>query len=118
MWIEQALAQGTAAQSQGESWFSLLFLSFVFVLFYFLLIRPQRKKQKEHEMMVQGLEKGDEVIAAGGLYGEITHVSQDHVRLRLADNVEVRAQRYAVNALLPKGTLKISGKKKAPATRK
>lgn len=109
MFINQALAQSGSTQQDG-SWFSLIFLTFVFVLFYVLLIRPQRKKQKEHELMVQGLEKGDEVVAAGGLLGEISQIKRDYVRLRLSEKVEVRVQRHAVNAVLPRGTLKLINK--------
>ena len=106
MLISESLAQSANPPAQQGSWFSLVFLTFVFVMFYLLLIRPQRKKQKEHEEMVRALSKGDEVIAAGGLIGEIRDVQTHHVRLRLADQVEVHVQRYAVNAVLPKGTLK------------
>jgi preprotein translocase subunit YajC len=110
MLITDAIAQGTGAPAQQGSWFSLVFLTFVFIMFYLLLIRPQRKKQKEHEDMVRALEKGDEVIAAGGLIGEVKEVKDTYVCLRLADQVEVFVQRYSVNAILPKGTLKTYAK--------
>lgn len=78
----------------------------MFVLLYFLMIRPQMKRAKEHKIMTEGLAKGDEVIAAGGVLGRITKVGDTYVTLEIAPNTEVIVQRVAVQTLLPKGTIK------------
>jgi len=92
----------------------LLPLVLIFVVFYFLLIRPQNKRQKEHREMVAGIKVGDEVATAGGLLGKVTKVSEQYVSVEVADGVEVTLQRHTVGALMPKGTLKSarSGKSK------
>lgn len=105
MLIEEALAQNNAPAQQSP-FFSLILLSVVFIMFYWLLIRPQRKKQKEHEEMVRALKTGDEVVAAGGILGEIKEIHANYLRLKVTNNTELHVQRHAVNALLPKGTLK------------
>jgi len=73
---------------------------------YFLIFRPQMKKQKEHRTMIDALQKGDEVVAAGGLVGKITNVSDTYITLEVAPGTEIRAQKFSVQTLLPKGTLK------------
>src|SRR5690606_11590653 len=78
----------------------------MFVLLYFLMIRPQMKRAKEHKAMTEALTKGDEVVAAGGVLGRITKVSDNYVTLEVAPNTEVGVQRGAVQTLLPKGTIK------------
>ncbi len=78
----------------------------IFVLFYFMLIRPQMKRAKEQKKMVDALQKGDEVITAGGLLGKITKVGEQYVSLEIADNVTIQVQKQTVQTLLPKGTLK------------
>jgi preprotein translocase subunit YajC len=81
-------------------------LILIFVVFYFLLIRPQTKRAKEHKKMVEGLSKGDEVVTNGGLLGRITEVGENFVQVKVAENVEVKIQRQAVANLMPKGTSK------------
>ena len=81
-------------------------LILIFAIMYFLLIRPQQKKVKEHKAMVEALSKGDEVVTNGGLLGRITDVDENFVTLKIADNVEIKVQRHAVASLMPKGTLK------------
>ena len=103
--ISDAMAQGAAAP-QGGGLQSLIFLAVLFAVFYFLLIRPQQKRQKEHQALIGGLEKGDEVVTSGGVVGQVTKVEQDFVVCRVGDKVELRFQRQAVIATLPKGTLK------------
>ncbi|MCS5566428.1 MAG: preprotein translocase subunit YajC [Pseudomonadales bacterium] len=83
----------------------LLLVGFV-LIFYFLLWRPQSKRRKEHEALVGGLSKGDEVVAGGGIVGQITKVEDDFVMLEIARDVEIRMQKGSVGATLPKGTLK------------
>lgn len=85
---------------------SFLPLIIIFVLFYFLLIRPQTKKAKEHKAMIAALAKGDEVVTTGGLLGRVTALDDSFVTLAIAPNVEVRVQRHAVAQLMPKGTAK------------
>ncbi len=90
----------------GSGLVNILFLGGFVLIFYFLLIRPQSKRRKEHAALVSGLSKGDEVITAGGLAGNITKVEDDFVKVQLASKIEVRIQKTAVSATLPKGTLK------------
>ncbi|HYW04539.1 MAG TPA: preprotein translocase subunit YajC, partial [Gammaproteobacteria bacterium] len=77
-----------------------------FILFYFLLIRPQVKRAKEHRKMVESLSKGDEVATNGGLLGRITEIGDNYIELEIADGVVVKVQRQSVSNLLPKGTIK------------
>ena len=104
MLISPAFAQVASATDQG--WTGLLPIILMFVLLYFMLIRPQSKRAKEHKSMTEGLQKGDEVVAAGGVVGKITKVSDAYVSLEIAPQVEVSVQRGAVQLLLPKGTIK------------
>ena len=78
----------------------------MFVVLYFVMIRPQMKRAKEHKAMVDALQKGDEVIAAGGLLGKVTKVADNYVTIEIADKIEIRVQRPAVQLVLPKGTVK------------
>ncbi len=103
--ISDALAQGAEGQAGGgiEMIIPLLLM---FAIFYFLLIRPQQKKAKEHKNMVEALNKGDEIITNGGLVGKITEVDDSFLTCKVADNVEVKVQRHAIMSVLPKGTIK------------
>ncbi|UCE31676.1 MAG: preprotein translocase subunit YajC [Burkholderiales bacterium] len=108
MLISPAYAQ---AASGGESQLlGLMPIVLMFVVLYFLMIRPQMKRAKEHKQMVEALQKGDEVIAAGGMVGRINKVAETYVTLEIArageEGIEVNVQRSAVQALLPKGTIK------------
>lgn len=102
--ISDALA--AAPQGQGDPLMSFLPLIFIFVVFYFLLIRPQSKKAKEHKQMVEALAKGDEVVTNGGLLGRITKVGDNFIELDVSEGVTVKVQRHAVANLMPKGTIK------------
>ena len=102
--ISDAMAQGASAQ--GGTLELILPLLLMFGIFYFLLIRPQQKKAKEHKNMVEALGKGDEVITNGGLLAKITDVDENFLTCQIADKVEVRIQRHAVTSVLPKGTIK------------
>ena len=85
---------------------SMLPLLLMFVVLYFVMIRPQMKKQKEHRAMIDALAKGDEVVSAGGLLGRISKLGDNYVGLEVASNVEIQIQRSAIVQVLPKGTLK------------
>lgn len=102
--IDDAWAQGGSGQS--GSLLGFLPLIVIFVLFYFLLIRPQSKKQKEHRAMVDALSSGDEVITGGGVLGKVTDVGEQFVTVEIANNVQVKVQKHTVAAVLPKGTVK------------
>lgn len=105
--ISSAWAQDApAAAGQPNPIMSFLPLILIFVVFWFLLIRPQQKKVKEHKAMVEALGKGDEVVTNGGVLGKITDVSDNFVTVKVADNVEIKVQRQAVASLMPKGTIK------------
>lgn len=103
--ISDALAQApAAAQQQPSGLGQLLFLVGIFVLFYFLLIRPQSKRAKEHRKLVSELQKGDEVVTTGGLLGKISELDDNFLTLEIAQGVQIKVQRQAVAALMPKGT--------------
>lgn len=104
--ISQAHAQAAAQQPAGGELFQLGFLVVLFVMFYFLAIRPQRKRQKEHQAMVAALGKGDEVVTSGGILGKVVRLDDHYVVLQVGDNMELKFQRAMVNAVLPKGTIK------------
>ncbi len=106
LFIASAHAQTAGQPAQGGEMFQIFFLIGLFVLFYFIAIRPQRKRQKEHAEMVSGLNKGDEVITSSGILGKITRLEDNFVVLQVADNVELKFQRSYIGAVLPKGTLK------------
>ena len=104
MFINEAWAQ--AAAPAGTDLMSMLPIILMFVVLYFVMIRPQMKRAKEHKTMVESLQKGDEVIAAGGIVGRIMRITDNYVTLEIADKVEVRVQRPAIQLALPKGTIK------------
>ena len=90
----------------GAGYLNLLFLGGFVLIFYFLLIRPQSKRRKEHQALMAGLAKGDEVVTAGGIVGQVSKVEDDFVKVKVASQIELRLQKSAVSATLPKGTLK------------
>lgn len=87
-------------------WIGLMPLVLLFVLLYFLMIRPQMKRAKEHKVMTEALQKGDEVITGGGMLGRIIKVGDNYVTLQVAENVEIQVQKTAIQTMLPKGTIK------------
>ena len=101
--ISNAYAQDAAAQGGLMSFLPLIV---IFAVFYFMLIRPQMKRSKEHKQLISQLNKGDEVITNGGLLGRITDVSDSFVTLELAENTQVKIQRQAIATVMPKGTIK------------
>ncbi|HEY7744013.1 MAG TPA: preprotein translocase subunit YajC [Burkholderiales bacterium] len=104
MLITPAWAQGAPAAGGGFE--SLILIVLMFAVLYFLMIRPQMKRAKEHKTMIEALQKGDEVVAGGGLLGRISKISDTYVTVEVADNVEIQMQRGAVQLVLPKGTIK------------
>jgi len=108
--IASAHAQAAAQPApQGGEMFQIFFLIGLFVLFYFIAIRPQRKRQKEHAEMVSSLNKGDEVVTTSGILGKVTSLDENYMVLNVANNVDMKFQRVHVHAVLPKGTLKSIG---------
>lgn len=107
--IASAHAQSPGSSAPGGEIFQILFLVGLFVLFYFIAIRPQRKRQKEHSQMVGALSKGDEVVTTSGILGRITALDDTYMVLNVANNVDMKFQRVHVHAVLPKGTLKSIG---------
>jgi preprotein translocase subunit YajC len=103
--ISPAFAQAPAGGGDAGL-MSFLPIILMFVLLYFLMIRPQMKRAKEHKTMIDALQKGDEVITSGGVLGRISKVSEAYVTVEIAPNTEVSVQRMAVQTLLPKGTIK------------
>ena len=101
--IGTAYAQAAGAPSQGDTLMGLLPIVLMFVILYFLMIRPQMKKAKEHKAMLDALQKGDEVVAVG-IVGKVTKIDDNYVSLEVADGVVIQVQKPAVNQLLPKGT--------------
>ncbi len=99
-----AEAQGAGASPAGMG--DLFFLILMFAAIYFLLLRPQMKRTKEHKTMVTSLAKGDEVVTNGGLLGKITKIGDNFLTLEIAAGLEVKLQKESVASLLPKGTIK------------
>lgn len=100
------LAQAAAPQGGGLS--MILMMVVLFGLMYFMMIRPQMKRQKEHRQMVSALAKGDEVVTNGGIAGRVEDVGETFITVEIAPNVKVKLQKGAVQQVLPKGTLKSS----------
>ena len=104
--IAPAYAQSAPAAPFGSDLMAFLPMVAIFVVFYFLLIRPQQKKAKEARAMLEALQKGDEVVTAGGLLGRIAKLGEQYVTVEIAPNTEITVQRAAIAQLLPKGTIK------------
>ena len=102
--IASAMAQDGAAQ-QPSTLASLIPLILIVVIFWFLLIRPQMKRNKQHREMVSALSAGDEIITSGGMLGKITNVGDSFVSVKLADGIEIKVQKHAVAQVVPKGTI-------------
>ncbi len=100
--IQNAYAQ--AAQPQGGGTSFIIMMVLMFAAFYFLPIRPQQKKQKQHQELVSALQVGDEVMTAGGILGKITGVSEHYAIISVSDNTEIKVQKQSVSAVVPKGT--------------
>jgi len=106
VFISSAYAQTAAGGDMQSSLMSMLPLVLMFVVLYFVMIRPQMKRQKEHRTMVDALAKGDEVATAGGMLGKVTRLGEIYIGVEIANGIEVQVQRSAVVQVLPKGTIK------------
>ena len=106
VFISPAYAQATGSAPFGSDIMAFLPMIAIVVVFYFLLIRPQQKRAKETKAMLEGLQKGDEVVTAGGIVGRIAKLSDAYADVEIAPNVEITVQRSAISLLLPKGTIK------------
>ena len=106
MFISSAYAQAASGGDTQSTLMGMLPLVLMFVVLYFVMIRPQMKKQKEHKSMIEALAKGDEVVTAGGLLGKVSKIGDSFIGVELATGVEVQMQRSAVVQVLPKGTIK------------
>ncbi len=104
--ITPAYAQAAPASGPAGDLMTFLPMIAIFVVFYFLLIRPQQKKAKETRAMLSALQKGDEVVTAGGIVGRIAKLGEQYASIEIANGVEINVQRAAVAQLLPKGTIK------------
>ncbi len=105
MLISPAYAQAAAGGTESTL-LGLLPLVLMFVVLYFVMIRPQLKRQKEHRSMIEALAKGDEIVSAGGILGKVSKIGDTYIGVELADGLEVQMQRTAVVQVLPKGTVK------------
>ncbi|MGH8175333.1 MAG: preprotein translocase subunit YajC [Steroidobacter sp.] len=104
--ISTAAAQAQGASGQPSALMQFLPLVLIFIVFYFLLIRPQTKRAKEHRAMVAALETGAEVVTSGGILGKVTELGEQYLTVEIAEGVKVKVQRHTVTQVLPKGTLK------------
>ncbi len=105
MFISNAYAEVGAAAPQGDIWSNVLFMAPVILVFYFMILRPQQKRAKEHKAMMDVLQKGDEVVTTGGMVGRVVKVYDEYASVELAENIEVKVQKIALLNVLPKGTL-------------
>ncbi len=104
--ISNAFAQGASAGGAESQLMSFLPLILMFAVLYFIMIRPQMKRQKEHRNMLAAMAKGDEVVTNGGIVGNITKVSDAYVGVEIAEGTEITLQKASVTTILPKGTIK------------
>ena len=105
--INDALAEGGSAMgSQPELLSQLMVFVGIFLIFYFLFIRPQNKKLKEHKEMTENLKKGDEVVTNGGVLGKVTNLHESFVSVEIAQDIQIRIQRQSISSIMPKGTIK------------
>ena len=108
MFIQDAFAEQApaAAAATPPGFESMFFVLALFVVFYFMMIRPQMKRQKEHRKLISEIKPGDEVVVAGGIAGGVVRVTDQFVAVEIAPGVEVKVQKHAIGQVLPKGTLK------------
>lgn len=98
-------AHAQAGSAQGGGFELLIMMAVFFAIMYFMIIRPQSKRTKEHKALIDGLGKGDEIVTAGGFLGKVVELDDSFIMVTLAEGVEVQVQRQAVTAVMPKGTM-------------
>lgn len=103
--INEAWAEGAGSPATAGLDF-FIFMAILFGIFYFMIIRPQSKKAKEHKRMLEALGKGDEVVTNGGVLGRVTELGDNFLTLEIAKGVEIKVQRHAIGVVMPKGTIK------------
>ena len=103
--ISNAHAEGAAAPAGGGIEMILMMAVF-FAIMYFMIIRPQQKRTKDHKTMLAALSKGDEIVTGGGMLGKVANIGDNFIQLEIADNVQIKVQKQAIASVLPKGTLK------------
>ncbi len=101
-----AAAVEGAQPAHADGSFSLIMIVAIFVLFYFMLIRPQNKRAKEHRALINEVKVGDEIVTLGGMLAKVLSVDENYLKVGLAEGVEIHLQRSAISSVLPKGTLK------------
>jgi preprotein translocase subunit YajC len=107
LFISEALANPQAQQAPATAdWSFFVMMIGLFILMYFMIIRPQRKRQKEHETLMSGITKGDEVVLTSGLLGKVVKVEGEYMVINTGNNIELKFQKQAIHAVLPKGTIK------------
>lgn len=104
--IQEAAAQSDGAAVGGQGFGPILLIAGMFLFMYFIIIRPQRKRQKEHEQLTNALSTGDEVVLTSGMLGKISAVDEVYITVESGKNIELKFQKVAVHAVLPKGTIK------------
>jgi preprotein translocase subunit YajC len=104
--ISDAMAAAAEGAARPEGNFSLIMVAAIFVLFYFMLIRPQNKRAKEHRDLISKLQKGDEIVTSGGILAKVSSIDEQFMKVVIGDGVEICLQRNAVTTVLPKGTIK------------
>ena len=104
--ISDALAEGGLMAGQPEILSQLMVFGGIFLIFYFLFIRPQNKKLKEHKEMTENLSKGDEVVTNGGILGKVFKLHENFISIEIANETIIRVQRQSVSSVMPKGTIK------------
>lgn len=106
LFIQPAFAEAAAQAPAAPPAFDWVLIIGMVVLFYFFLIRPQNKRAKEHRELISSLDKGDEVVTAGGILGKVTKVTDDYVVIEIGNGLEIKLQKSSVQATLPRGTIK------------
>jgi len=106
MWFISDAAAQQAGQAAPNMMSSFFMIGIFVVIFYFMIIRPQSKRAKEHKNLIEGLGKGDEVVTSGGMMGKITVIDEQFVKITVAENIDIAVQKQAIVSTLPKGTIK------------
>ncbi len=106
LFLSDALAQEAPAQQPGGGIEFFIMIGIFFLIMYFMIIRPQSKRAKEHKALIESLSKGDEIVTNGGVLGKIAEVGESFVKVEVADGVVIKVQKASVASVMPKGTLK------------